>query len=261
MSNEVTLIATVQSEWIKFRSVRSTLMGVLVTTVLTLGLGALITIAIREHWSQMDPARKLTFDAVSTSLGGTLFAQFAVGVIGALFITNEYSSGSIRTTLAAVPNRVRLAVGKLLVLTISMLVVSEIVCISTFLMGQAIYLGVVPTASLSNGAVLRSVLLGGVYLTLLAILGFSLGLILRQSAACISVFTSLLLILPIIVFLLPTSWQNAGSKYEPSALGRAMMSTFPPEQTFGVWTATWLLILYVAALLGVGVLLLVRRDA
>ncbi len=260
-SKPVTLLSVTKSEWIKFRSVRSTIMGVVVTFVLTLGLGALITVAIRSHWNVADPGTKLTFDAVSTSLGGTLFAQFAVGVIGTLFITSEYSSGSIRTTLAAVPNRTQLALSKIIVLAVSMLVVCEVVCIATFLMGQAIYSGVVPTVSLGSGVVLRSVLLAGVYLTLLAILGFSLGLILRQSAACISVFTSLLLIVPIIIFLLPQSWQDSYSKYEPSALGRAMMSTSPPRLMFGAWTAALLLVVYVVAALAVGMTLLARRDA
>ena len=261
MSNQVTLASTVRSEWIKFRSVRSTIMGVLVTFVLTIGLGALITTAIRGHWNTLDPVSKLTFDPVSTSLGGTLFAQFAVGVIGALFITSEYSSGSIRTTLAAVPNRIQLTMGKIIVLIASMLVVGEVVCFATFLMGQAIFSGVVPTDSLANGPVLRSVVLAGVYLTLLAVLGFSLGLILRQSAACISVFTSLLLIVPIVVFLLPQSWQDSYSKFEPSALGRAMMSTTPPRQMFGAWSALSILAIYVIVVFAVGITMLQRRDA
>ena len=261
MSNEVTLLSSSRSEWIKFRTVRSTRMGILITLALTLGIGALITFSIRSRWSTLDSVRKLTFDSVSTSLGGTIFAQFAVGVIGALFITSEYSSGSIRTTLAAVPNRVRLALSKLIVLVVSMLVVSEVVCFGAFLIGQAIYSGVVPTASLSSGSVLRSVLLAGVYLTLLAVLGLALGLILRQSAACISVFTSLLLIVPLVIFFLPQSWQSSISKYEPSSLGSAMMSTSAPVQSFGAWTATWLLTVYVVVVFSVGVTMLARRDA
>ncbi|HUX03641.1 MAG TPA: ABC transporter permease subunit [Acidimicrobiales bacterium] len=261
MSDRVTLLSSTRAEWIKFRTVRSTVMGFVVTIILTVGLGALITTAIRGHWNSMDPIRKLTFDPVSSSLGGILFAQFAIGVIGTLFVTSEYSSGSIRSTLAAVPQRPLLVASKLVVLAVSTFVVGELVCFATFLMGQAIFSGVVPTALLSDGAVLRSVVLAGIYLTLLAVLGFALGLILRQSAACISTFTSLLLVLPIITFLLPSSWQNAVSKFEPSALGHAMMSTSPPDQMFGAWTATGILLGYVVIVLGAGLTLMVRRDA
>lgn len=259
--NGVTLASVTRSEWIKFRSVRSTLMGVIVTTVLTVGLGALIATAVRANWSQMNPIRKLAFDPVSASLGGTLFAQFAVGVIGTLFITSEYSSGSIRTTFAAVPRRGLVVAGKLLVLVGSLFVVTEVACVATFLLGQSIFSGVVPTASLGSSAVLRSVLLGGVYLTLLAVLGLAFGLILRQSAASISAFTSLLLVIPIILFLLPQSWQNAATKFMPSALGHSMMSTNAPENFFGAWTATALLVVYVIVAFSVGVVLLLRRDA
>ncbi len=261
MSSDVTLLSVSRAEWIKFRSVRSTIMGVVVTFVLTIGLGALITAAVRSHYNEMDPLRKLTFDPTSVSLGGTLFAQFAVGVIGALFITSEYSSGSIRSTLAAVPHRTRLAISKLLVLFVSMLVVSEVACFVTFQLGQAIFSGVVPTASLATGVVLRSVVFAGIYLTLLSMLGYSLGLILRQSAACISVFTSLLLILPIVVFLLPQSWQVHISKYEPSALGQSMMSPTAVLNSFGATSALFILVAYVALMFGLGVTLLNRRDA
>jgi len=261
MSSNNTLMSTVKSEWIKFRTVRASILGVAITFVLTIGIGALITATVRSHYHEMDPLRRITFDPVSTSLGGTLFAQFAVGVIGVLFITSEYSSGSIRTSLAAVPNRTRLALSKLVVLVVSMFVVSEIAVFITFQMGQSIFSGVVPTASLATGSVLRSVLLAGVYLTLLAVLGYALGLILRQSAACISVFTSILLIVPIVLFLLPQSWQTSYAKYEPSALGQAMMSPTPAANSFGAGTASVILLVYVIVVLGVGMTLLQRRDA
>ncbi len=261
MSDRVTLASTTRAEWIKFRSVRSTLTGYLVTVVLTIGLAALITSAIRTHWTSTTELRRITFDPVSSSLGGTLFAQFAVGVIGILFITSEYASGSIRTTFAATPRRGAVMVAKLLVLGATTLVMAEVVVLAAFLLGQRIYQGVVPTASLGDGAVLRAVLLGGVYLTLLAILGFGLGLILRSQSAAISVFTSLLLVLPIIVIILPTSWQNTITKWEPSALGRAMMSPTPALDTFGWATGTLVLCLYVTAVVVAGIVLVNRRDA
>ncbi len=261
MSSEVTLRSAVRAEWIKFRSVRSTIVGVATTFVLTIGLGAVICFAVRSRWSSAGPLRQATFDPVTTSLGGTLFAQFAVGVIGALFITSEYSSGAIRSTLAAVPARGALVAAKLVVLVSSIFLVAQIACFGAFSLGQSIFSGVVPTASLSTGPVLLSVFLGGVYLTALTTLGFALGLILRHSAACISVFTSLLLILPIVTFLLPQSWQNAFAKFEPSTLGQSMMTPTAPANSLSAGPATLLLFVYVAFALGLGVTMLKRRDA
>jgi ABC-2 type transport system permease protein len=261
MANESTLMASTKAEWIKFRTVRSSIMGVIVTVLLIIGLGVLIALVTRSHWAQISAVRQATFDPVSNSLVGIFFGQFAIGVIGALFITSEYTSGSIRTTLTAVPNRLRLITSKLIVLAVSMLVVGEIVCFAAFLIGQRIFFGVVPTASLDNGAVLRSVLLAGVYLTLLAILGFALGMIFRQSAASISVFVTVLLIVPIIGIFLPQSWQNDFMRFEPSTLGESMQSPTVASNTFGAWSATIILVLYVAVLLTFAFSLFQRRDA
>ena len=261
MTNSVTLGSVIRAEWIKFRSVRSTMWGYLVTLLLTWGIGILITSAIRSQWATFDPIRKLVFDPVSKSLAGTLFAQLAVGVIGVLFIASEYSSGSIRTTLSAVPNRTQLVLGKVIVLGVTTIIFCEIVCVGAFLIGQRIFSGVVPTASLANGAVLRSVLFAGVYLTLLAIFGFSLGLIVRVQSAAISIFASLLLVVPIVDFLLPLNWQTHITKFQPSALGRAMMSTLPPDQLFNAGTALAILSAYVAVVFAAGLIIMNRRDA
>lgn len=261
MSSEVTLMSVAKSEWIKFRTVRSTIMGTIVLVVLTIGLGVLVTSLVRAHFSTMPLTQKLTFDPLTTSLVGLFFAQFAVGVIGSLFITSEYSSGAIRTTLAAVPNRVRLSMAKLLVLVVSMFVISEIVCISAFLIGMAIFSGVVPTDSLSSGPVLRAVLLAGVNLTLLAILGYALGLILRHSMACISVFVTVLLVAPLIGLAFPQSWQNDFQRFEPINLGASMESLVTKPYSFGPWEALAVLTIYMVVLLALGVTLLQRRDA
>ncbi len=260
MSAHPTLASVIRSEWIKFRSVRSSILGVAITFVLTIGIGAIITASIRTHWTS-HPEAHIGFDPVTTSLGGTLFAQFAVGVIGALIVTSEYSTGSIRATLAATPRRVEVALAKLAVLVVSLVLVSEAAVLITFLMGQAIYSGVVPTASLSNSSVLRAVLFGGLYLTLLGVVGMALGWLLRQSAACISVFTSLILVLPIVTFLLPSSWQNAISRFEPSTLGQSMESVSPPAHAFSAGTALLVLSLYAVVLMVAAVTVLTRRDA
>jgi ABC-2 type transport system permease protein len=261
VADESTLLATTKSEWIKFRTVRSSIMGVAVTVLLTIGLGVLITTLVRTHWDQLSAIRVATFDPVSSSLRGSLFAQFAVGVIGTLFITSEYTSGSIRTTLTAVPNRFRLIAGKCIVLLITTLVLGELVCFAAFLIGQRIYLGVVPTASIDNATVLRSVILAGLYLAFLAIFAFALGLILRQSAAAISVFVSLLLIVPIIGLFFPQSWQNDFTRFEPSTLGVSMQSPFAPSNSFGAWSATFILLAYVLGTLVIAMVLFQRRDA
>ncbi|MGH3733314.1 MAG: ABC transporter permease [Acidimicrobiales bacterium] len=261
MNRDVSLGSVIRSEWLKFRSVRSSLTGVILTFVLTIGLAALITILVRTHWSSTSTAAQLTFDPVSSSLVGVILAQFAIGVIGALFVTNEYASGSMRTTLMAVPRRVQLTLGKLAVLVSAVLIVGEVACFASFLLGQSIYSGVVPTASLSDGATLRAVIMAGAYLVLMAAIAFGLGLIIRHSAACISVFVGIVLIVPLIFAFLPQSWQNAGAKYLPSELGHAMASPSVIAHDFDPWTSFVVLVVYATVLVTIGTTLFTRRDA
>ena len=260
MSTTISLGSSVRSEWIKFRSVRSTLWGLITLVILTIGIGVLVSFAVRGHWSHASFRDRITFDPVNTSLSGTLFAQFAVGVIGALFVSNEYANKTIRTSLSAMPRRMTFAFGKITVLVVSLFLITEAVCIIAVLAGQSVLSGVTPTGSLGNASDLRAVLSAGVYLTLLSLLGLALGLILRHTSWAISVFVSLLLILPLLVFLLPSNWQNDVSKYLPANLGQSMTSTTVAAHSFAPWTAMIILVVYVAGLLTAGLMLLVSRD-
>ena len=262
MSASPTLVDTTRSEMLKFRTVRATFIGLATLVVLTIGLAVLITVVIRTNWSQRSLADKLAFDPVATSLAGIFFAQFAVGVMGARFITAEYASGAIRTTLTAVPRRVHLVLAKAIVLLVTFFVVSEAVVFAAFITGQSIYRsGHLPSVSLADSTVLRAVIMAGVYLTLLTLIGFGLGLILRTTSVTISVYVTILLIIPIIVNFLPSSWQDHITKYLPSNLGESMLSQTPSVRSFAWGTAAILLAIYCAVIVAVGAVTLVRRDA
>jgi ABC-type transport system involved in multi-copper enzyme maturation permease subunit len=261
MSSDLSLGSVVRSEWIKFRTVRSTLTGVFVMFVLTIGLGALFAWATRSHWNALSSAEQLTFDPVSTSLIGVVFSQFAIGVIGTLLITSEYASGLIRTTLGAVPKRYLLVSGKLVVLITSMFVVTEVACFAAYFVGQSIFSGVVPTASLNSSAVVRAVIFAGLYLTILSVVSFSLGLIVRHSAATIGIFVTMVLILPLISLAMPQSWRDHVVKFEPSELGTAMTSVVTPSGDLSASRSLLMLVIYAIVVLGAGAFLFQRRDA
>jgi len=143
-----------------------------------------------------------------------------------------------------------------------MLVIGEVASFGAFFIGQAIYSGVVPTASLSDGAVLRTVIFAGLYLTLLAALSFTLGLLIRHSLAAISIFVSILLILPLILAFLPQSWQNDTVRFLPGeGLGHAMTSVQPGPNLFSPWMSFGILTLYVVVLVAISTSSFLRRDA
>jgi len=108
-------------------------------------------------WHTMSLGDKLSFDPTSVSLTGLLFSQLIIGVLGVLVMSAEYGTGTIRSTLAAVPNRPLVLATKAAVLAIVTLVVSELLSFSAFLLGQALLRSPVPHATLSQPGVLRAV--------------------------------------------------------------------------------------------------------
>ncbi|HYN71547.1 MAG TPA: ABC transporter permease, partial [Nakamurella sp.] len=97
----VTRARVLLSEWTKFRSLRSTVSTLLIAVVLMIGLGAMFAAITASQTTGFEPGAT----AISTSLTGTFFAQLAVGVLGVLLITGEYSTGMIRSSLTVVPSR------------------------------------------------------------------------------------------------------------------------------------------------------------
>lgn len=262
MSDTPSLMDTTRSEFLKFRTVRASFIGLATFVVLTVGIALLISLVISANWSNRSAIDKLAFDPVTTSLTGVFFAQFASGVLGARFITSEYASGAIRTTLAAVPRRVHLVLAKAIVLFAVFFVASEVVTFAGFSVAQMIYrANHLTTGSLSTSVDLRAVVFAGVFLTCLTLIGFGLGLLLRTTSITISVYVTVLLIIPIIINFFPTSWQDHVTKYLPANLGAAMMSPQLSTRSFSWGTSAIILAIYTVAVLVAGSVALSRRDA
>jgi len=275
----------VRSEWTKLRSVRSTWICLVIIVVAGIGLSALVSNVEAGRWSTLGVADRAQFDPVRFSQTGEFISQFVVGVLGALIVTSEYATGSIRTTLAALPRRTTVLAAKGLVIGTVVLVVAEVTAFASFFVGQAVLTAhgartlpagstivdqvrspTIPVDSITSPGALRAVVLCGVYLLLLSILAFGLGFILRHTAGAISAFVGVLLVLPLIVAVLPSSFSSSFEKYLPSNLGLAMIVVTSRKTDFaGVllspWAAAGMLALYVTVVVAVAVVLVDRRDA
>lgn len=252
-----------RSEWTKLWSVRSTPWSLIITAVLTIAIGILTTSVEVSRWNHLTFVDRLEFDPVRISLTGTFLSQLAVGVLGILVITSEYGTGSIRSTLAAIPNRPLVAGAKALVLVAVTLVVTEALAFAAFFIGQTILSGTAPHAVLSQPGVLRAVIGNGIYLTLLGIIGLGIGFIIRHTAGAISTFVGVLLILPLIIGALPSSVSNKISKYLPANIGLATISVHPrpDDHLLSPWWGLGLLCIYAAVIFAIGLIVLVRKDA
>jgi ABC-2 type transport system permease protein len=255
-----------RSEWTKLRSVRSTTWTLLATVVITVGIGIIATATEATRWLHTPPASRLSFDPTNLSLTGLLFGQLAIGILGVLAISAEYGTGTIRSSLAAVPDRRLFLAAKAAVFALVVLVVGEVVCFGAFFIGQMFIGGGAPHATIGQPGVLRAVAGGGLYLALLGLLALGLGSIIRHSAGAIAAFVGVLLIIPLILPALPTSLNQAIGKFEPITIGSTMTSVnthlgHGATPAFNAWVGLALMAGYAALALAFGGWRMVRRDA
>ncbi|HEV7205496.1 MAG TPA: hypothetical protein VGN18_12865 [Jatrophihabitans sp.] len=264
-AGHVTLPRVIRSEWIKFRTLRSSMWSLLVAVVIIVGLGTLFS-ALRAHrFNQPGPdggPRLADFDPTTISLRGVFLAQLAIGVLGVLVVTGEYSTGMIRSSLAAVPRRLPVLVAKALVFALATLIVSELAVLLAFLLGQQALTSTHLQASLSTPGASRAVVGAGLYLTLMGLLAVGLGTLLRNTAAGIATFVAVVLVLPLIANALPDPYATDVGKYLPLNAGTQIMSVAHPDPTLlGPWAGLGVTALYAAVALVAGSVVLKRRDA
>jgi ABC-2 type transport system permease protein len=246
-----------RAEFTKVRSVPSTGWSLLAAAALIVGFGVLYAMVCVSR----PPADPASFDGAGATLAGVQLAQIAAGVLGALVITGEYATGSIRTTLTAVPRRGRVLGAKAAVVAATTFAVSLPSAFAAFLVGQRILAPQHLDTSLGQPGVLRAVIGSALYLTLVALLGLGLGVLLRNTAGAVAVLFGLLFGLPIAASLLPASIADHVGRYLPSSAGLAVTFDGRDPSSLAPWTGVAVFALYTTALLGLGAWRLRRADA
>jgi ABC-2 type transport system permease protein len=261
-SLKVTQGRVLRSELTKMLSLRSTVWTLLVSVVLTVGIGALLSAVTASQFDKFEPAQRATFDAVSTSLSGITFAQLAIGVLGVLLISGEYSTGMIRSSLTVVPARLPVLWAKIAVFAGVVFVISLIAAFAAFFLGQSLLSGHQLNVSLSAPGALRSVIGSALYVTVAGVIALALGALLRSTAAGISTFVGAFFVLPPLTQLLPSSWADHFVQYLPSTAGGGLFSRgFGIAHPLAPWTGFAVLCGYAAVLIAAAAWSLRRRDA
>ncbi|MET9254494.1 ABC transporter permease [Streptomyces sp. NPDC048182] len=250
----------VRSEWTKIRSVASTVWTLALAVVVTVALGILISALSKSQFDDMSRQDQLTFDPTFISFAGTGLGQLAMIVFGVLVVTNEYSSGMIRTSLAAVPKRGTFLFSKIAVAAGLALLVAMVTSFLTFFLGQ-LMLGDLK-ASIGDPGVLRAVLGAGLYMTLIALFSMGVASMLR------SPMLSLAILMPFF-FLISNILGNVSAtkkvgQYLPDQAGSKIMQVVTPfddDTPYGPWGGLGIMALWVIAALVGGYLVLKRRDA
>ncbi|MCX4234493.1 ABC transporter permease [Streptomyces sp. NPDC020707] len=249
-----------RSEWTKIRSVASTLWTLSLAAVVTVALGVLISLLSKNEFDKMDAKDRLSFDPTYTSFAGMSLGQLAMIVFGVLVVSNEYSTGMIRTSLAAVPRRGTFLFGKIAVATGLAFLVGLVTSFVAFFLGQAM-LGP-HKASIGDPGVLRAVIGGGLYMTLIAVFSMAVATMLR------SPMLSLGILMPFF-FLISAVLGNVSAtkkigRFLPDQAGSKIMQVVTPlddDVPYGPWGGLGIMVLWVVAALVGGYVLLKRRDA
>jgi hypothetical protein len=257
----VTQARVLLSEWTKLHSLRSTRWSLLVATVLGIGLPLVFAAVTSSHWGSMSFHERSDRHPLDIALAGVNVAQLAVAVLGALVITGEYSTGMIRATFTAVPRRLPVLWAKILVYAAVTFALSLPAVLIAFFASQAILSKHdILQISFSHPGVARSVIGGAVYLTLIGAFALAIGAIVRNTAGGIASFAALFFVIPPLMNVLPTSWNDAVSPYLPDAAGRSIFSLTHGAHSLSPWAGFWLFLAYTAAAIVIAAVLLLRRD-
>ncbi|ATL30530.1 ABC transporter permease [Streptomyces formicae] len=249
-----------KSEWTKIRSVSSTVWTLGLAVVVTIALGMLISILSKNDYDKLDAQDRLTFDPTYISFAGMSLGQLALIVFGVLVVSNEYSTGMIRTSLAAVPQRGTFLFSKVLVATLLAFAVGLVTSFLTFFVGQAM-LGT-HRAQIGDPGVLRAVIGGAIYMTLIAVFSMGVAVMLR------SPMLSLGILMPFF-FLISSILGNVSAtkkigRFLPDQAGSKIMQVktpFDDDTPYGPWGGIAIMAVWVVVALLGGYALLKKRDA
>lgn len=187
-----------KSEWIKLVSVRSTWWSLAVAAALSIGISMMVASASKDF----GPG----FPAVNAILLPTQFTMLVAGILGAIVITGEYSTGMIRSTLTAEPRRGAVILAKAVVLSVVMAVVTAVIYLVAILATAPIVAEAIDWSTPSQSIV--PLAYGVLSMVAFALIGLGFGFIVRNGAGAIATTVGVLFVLPIVVSLFSMAGQG-----------------------------------------------------
>ena len=253
-----------RSEWTKIRSLRSSITALVLLVVVTIGFTALFVGLTVSQWDQLDPVQELTYRLDPTRLilgAGFQLSQLAVCVLGVLVIANEYSSGTIRASLLAVPHRTPMLLAKAAVFAVVVFVVGLVAAFAAFAIGAPILHSKVPVG-IGDPGVLRAIIGAGLYGAVLGVFSIAIGAIVRHTAGGIAGIIAFVLVLAPLTQLIPGSIGDHVFAYLPTSAGQLMVNARQgPDDLFTPWQGFGVMCLWTLGLMVLANYLLRRRDA
>ena len=256
-SQPVTYWRVVTSEWIKWRSLRST------WAVLAGAMAGMVVIALLVAYNtrHLTPNIQANDSDPSGPLQGYYLGQLLIGALGVLFVSGEYSTGMIRSTLTAVPRRLPALWAKLTVFVGVVAAAMVPTTVIAFVAAQGLISHYRVGYSLGDPGVLRVVIGTGLFLVAMGVIGSALGWIARSTPGALVAYVTLLLILPVIFGQVLGSWGKDVAQYFPSEAGASFAQSIRDPHTLTPGTGLIVLLVWVVVSVAVATRVLRSRDA
>lgn len=252
--------AAVAFEWTKIRTLRSTVWSLALFSGTSVAVALLFGFVMRGQYADMSATAQANFDPVASGFSALKLGMIALVVFGVLTVSSEYSTGAIRSSLAAVPRRGVFYAAKMLTGTATALLVSVVVVGVSFFATQA-GLGSAASVSVSDDGVLRALVGGVLYMTLICAFSMGLASVLRSSALTMGILVPLFFMISTILNSIPGVQKVA--QFLPDLAGGLILRSRPPQgdTVLDAWTGMAVLAAWAVAAVTAGYFTLRRRDA
>ena len=255
------------AEFIKFRTLLSTLILLASTAAVIVGVGALAAWGIGQalQSSSADPRRSAALAAqgdiaASAPSAGISFAQLILGSLAVLIISSEFTTGMARSTFTAVPKRIPAFAAKLVVVIAAAFLATAASLYVAGLVAVPILDQYGVTLDVSSAHYFRTLLVNSAYVAAVAAIGLALGALLRNSAGGIMTLVGIFFVLPIALQIIQGDFVKELRKFIPDNTLAPMTAKEHLPDTLEAWQAALVLGAWVVIPLVLAGVLLKKRD-
>ncbi|MFI5084566.1 MAG: hypothetical protein ACHP7K_01410 [Actinomycetales bacterium] len=288
-SHALSFGGVLRSEWIKFRSLPSTVILSIAAFVAVVGIAALVAfirvqaitsimngtggprgpgavpgaVPVQLTAEQAEKVLPPSFSLYNMPDAGLQIGILVLGSLAVLFLASEYGTGMIRSTFTAVPRRIPAFAAKAVVLVVVSYVLTTIAAVVSFLIALPIINSANLGLDFARDGVISSIFMGGLYVAGVSLIGLSLAALVRNSAGAIAILMGMFFLLPFaanFLALIPGDFWKYVPQYIPSETGGQMLAIGHVDGVLDPLPAGLIFLGYVLVFLIPAVLTVKRRD-
>lgn len=228
----ITFGRVLRSEWIKVTTVPSTVILIVITLVVMIGLAAVVAWSLGLAADAAPPGA-----AFAVPSSGLAFGQLLVASLAVVLVASEWGTGMIRSTMVAVPGRTQALVAKAAVIAAISFVVGFVSALGSYFVTQPILDAQGLGFALGEEGVFLSVVNTGTFLALVALISMATGTLLRNTAGGIVTVVGVFFVLPVVLQTLAglADWVADVGRFLPGEAGQQMVAVSTTDGALSPW--------------------------